>query len=85
MNMKDDNSVNQTSFNSKQPEAPQIDIQTQENLHTKVQCQNQQLQHLLLQKHRKDIETGIILHILGAYKLNRNIDRMCINCKSIGM
>ena len=70
--MKDDNSVNQASFNSKHPGAAQVDVHAHENLHTKVQCQNQQLQHVLLQKNRKDIATGIILHIFrSVQQINR--------------
>jgi hypothetical protein len=61
--MRGDSSVNQESFNSKHPEAAQVDVKAQENLHTKAQCQHQQLQHVLLQNNIKDVETGIILQI----------------------
>ena len=56
MNMKEDNLFEQVTFNSKHPEAPQANNERgTENLHTKIQCQNQQLQHVYLEKERNTL------------------------------
>ena len=60
MNSKEDSSLDeQPSYNSKYLEATQTnEKEGLENLHTKVQCQKQQLQHAFLEKNENKLLSG---------------------------
>ena len=60
MNSKEDSSLDeQPSYNSKYLEATQTnEKEGLENLHTKVQCQKQQLQHAFLEKNENKLVSG---------------------------
>ena len=57
INMKEGYSFNQTSMTLKNPQTS-TNEQWNANVHTKVQCQQQQLQHVLLQRNRHQLQTG---------------------------